>query len=314
MSAPGKKLEALVASIESILLPQGFKVEKNILVRNEKGSIAAEMDVLISGQLGSGPVRWLIECRDRPSEGAQSVSWIEQLVGRRRHLALSKISAVSTTGFSKGAIDLAEREGIELKTYFEISAAEIRNWFACTSLVVQTRHVHSTNVTLLVPPGTPIEAIDALSRRISPAGNNDRFLRSTKNNQLFDIAAAVGGAMSSNLEKFPDVVPNAPAKKLRCRFIFDDENDRYVVDTNKGTIPIAAIVASVSVSISQREIPISRVSEYRNLSSVEPISQSVEFSLSSLNSSPSLTLHRVAAGEEAVIGVSITTKATSSSE
>ena len=99
MGNSGKNLELLVKKVEEILLPEGFRVESREKIFNDEGVQVAELDVLISGKLSTTEIQWLIECRDRPSEGSAPTSWIEQLVGRRDRLKLNKVTAVSTTGF-----------------------------------------------------------------------------------------------------------------------------------------------------------------------------------------------------------------------
>src|SRR5262245_21553905 len=102
MSKSGYWLEELVKDIERKLLPNGFTVVSRKRVYNAAGNQIAEFDIEISGNLGSSPIKWLIECRDRPSEGPAPVSWIEQLVGRRSRFKFNQITAVSTTGFATG--------------------------------------------------------------------------------------------------------------------------------------------------------------------------------------------------------------------
>src|SRR6516225_6347706 len=101
MAKDGKQLEGLVRYIEEQLLPMGFKVEPNVRVYDEDGDQTGEFDVQITGKLGAGSIRWLIECRDRPSSGPQPGAWIEQLVARRDRFNFDKVTAVSTTGFAK---------------------------------------------------------------------------------------------------------------------------------------------------------------------------------------------------------------------
>lgn len=91
MPDSGKNIELLVKVVENILLPKGFTVTVREKIFNDKGIQIAELDVLVSGKLGSTQVDWLIECRDRPSEGSSPISWIEQLVGRRDRLGLTKL-------------------------------------------------------------------------------------------------------------------------------------------------------------------------------------------------------------------------------
>jgi len=132
MSNSGKEVEDLVGNIEQELLPQGFKVEPRQRVFNEAGEQIAELDLVISGPLGSSSVRWLIECRDRPSEGSAPISWIEQLVARKERLQFDKVFAVSTTGFSPAARDFAKTKGIILRTVSRF--ADIKSDFMIQSM------------------------------------------------------------------------------------------------------------------------------------------------------------------------------------
>jgi Restriction endonuclease len=112
----GKELEQLVRDIERSLLPSGFEVSLNKSEFNTEGNQLAEFDIVISGRLGSSPVKWLIECRDRPSQGPAPGSWVEQLVARKARFNFDKVIAVSTTGFAAGISDYAESHGISLRT------------------------------------------------------------------------------------------------------------------------------------------------------------------------------------------------------
>jgi hypothetical protein len=116
MSKTGKEVENLVRDIEHDLLPAGFKVEQRQRDFDEAGNQTAELDLVISGPLGSSSVRWLIECRDRPSEGSAPIGWIEQLVSRRERLKFDRVFAVSTTGFSPAAREYAKAKNIILRT------------------------------------------------------------------------------------------------------------------------------------------------------------------------------------------------------
>jgi len=113
----GQPLQDLVADIERLLAPTGFRVTSPVIERDEQGRQVSELDILIEG-LGpeNQPIRWLIECRDRPSAGPAGIEWIEQLVGRRARLACDEVIAVSTAGFSRPAREFAERQGVILRT------------------------------------------------------------------------------------------------------------------------------------------------------------------------------------------------------
>jgi hypothetical protein len=69
MSNTGKQLESLVEQIEKLLLPDNFTIKTNEKILNDEGVQIAEFDIEIEGRLGSTYIKWLIECRDRPSSG-----------------------------------------------------------------------------------------------------------------------------------------------------------------------------------------------------------------------------------------------------
>src|ERR1700734_2001770 len=138
MANDGKKLEDLVAFVESKLLHKGFTVTPRCHVFDDDGALIAELDLEIRGKVGSTDFAWLIECRDRPSAGSAPVSWIEQLVGRRQRFGFNKITAVSTTGFSQAAIDFAKRVDIqiELRAVRDLVPDDVAHWILCTTASV----------------------------------------------------------------------------------------------------------------------------------------------------------------------------------
>jgi hypothetical protein len=112
----GSDLEKLVEAIERQLAPEGFSVVRGERVFDEEGNPVAEFDIRIAGPVGSSEVNWLIECRDRPSDGPAPAQWIEGLVGRRERFGFDKVFAVSTSGFAQGARHYARAKGIVLRT------------------------------------------------------------------------------------------------------------------------------------------------------------------------------------------------------
>ena len=89
----GKKLEELVAEIEKIVARAGKTVEVNKRFYDDQGVQVAEFDIFITFSSDLGGHKWLIECRDRPSQGAAPGSWIEQLIGRK--FANSNLKCIS---------------------------------------------------------------------------------------------------------------------------------------------------------------------------------------------------------------------------
>lgn len=151
----GRSLEQLVAMIEGWLSPHGFKIETRTPVFNEAGVQIAEFDIVITGQLGTARISWLVECRDRPSEGAAPGKWIEQLIGRRARFRFDKVMAVSSTGFSPGAVATAEGAGIELRELQTLTYEDIASWLPPNvPMIIRQGHFHAVRVFLAAVPDT----------------------------------------------------------------------------------------------------------------------------------------------------------------
>lgn len=66
-SKKGEHFEEIIKQIEEIKLPKNFKIKARERIY-EDGFQLAEFDIDIQGEIDSAPVKWLFECRDRPSE------------------------------------------------------------------------------------------------------------------------------------------------------------------------------------------------------------------------------------------------------
>jgi hypothetical protein len=129
MLKDGKQLEKLVAFVEKLSLPSDFEVSTNRRVFDEDGVPIAEFDVEIRGKVGTTEIAWLIECRDRRSRSAPC-AWIRELVAKRDEFNFNKVTAVSTTDFSKGAKKYAREKGIELRVVKSLDVDCFREWLA----------------------------------------------------------------------------------------------------------------------------------------------------------------------------------------
>lgn len=71
----------------------------------------------------------LVECRHHKER--QNVQWIEELIGRKASLRAVTVIAVSSSGFTAGAIKRATAFGIVVRDLTEVTADEAKNW-GCT--------------------------------------------------------------------------------------------------------------------------------------------------------------------------------------
>jgi hypothetical protein len=110
----GILLELLAELFQSLAAGGSLTVSRRHVFRRSAQDVA-EVDLLVSGRFGSSRMSVAVECRDRAQP--QGKEWIQQLVGKRDDLRAFGVRhwiAVSSTGFTTPASELAQREGIEL--------------------------------------------------------------------------------------------------------------------------------------------------------------------------------------------------------
>ncbi len=88
----------------------------------------------------------LVECRDRQSP--QDVTWIEELIGRRASLRADTVIAVSSSGFTAGALQKATSFGIIVRDFRHLTDLEIRAWGGQIALTLHFYDYADLNVSL----------------------------------------------------------------------------------------------------------------------------------------------------------------------
>lgn len=269
----GTELENFVADLERLLLPSGFRADLRRREYNAHGIQLAEFDIIVSGRLGSSSVQWLIECRDRPSEGPASGAWIEQLVGRRTRFHFDKVMAVSTTGFAPGAIVFAREQGIELRTVNRLTPADVVEWFAAENFTLISRSIHLTFAKIVISDTEAPERQASASAAARVPLDEPSLFRPDTQTLVKPIDAFVI-AVSRRPELWP-VDPNhewSSDVEINAQY---PTNSRYELDTAHGYVPIPGILFRGTLSIHVREIPFSRVLEYGDELTGERIASSV---------------------------------------
>ena len=276
MTADGKKLESWVRFVEQTLVPKGWEVKSRERVYDDDGVQIAEFDVQIAGQVRTTRFRWLIECRDRPSEGPQSGDWIEQLAGRRHRFEFDRVTAVSTTGFTRGAFKAAEDLSVELRELSGLAYGAAQ-WLGLTFMGRVERRYNLTNAMLLVDPQESEARKNALLRAIGVEGG--RVLRAIHTGVVSTGAEAFMGTMETSGEgerQFATIQPGG-TKPVRYHVEYINDDDHFVVDTDEGTVRIKAIDFSGELSIHESVAPLLQVREYRISDSGEVIAQIASF-------------------------------------
>ncbi len=294
MDKTGKQLEGLVSFIEKLHLPDGFEVKTNERVLHEDGIQVAEFDIEVRGKLGTTDIVWLIECRDRPSQGPAPASWIEQLVGRRTRFKFNRVTAVSTTGFAQDGKKFALQEGIELREVKALTPEHFGDWllFQSFPMVQQMHHLAQASLIIDASESEPRRA--AFRRAIEGRGSDQTILRSTETDKLVSPLAVFATVVAQNPSLFKGVMPDQPGTKSTIRVRYPNDLSHFVVDTPVGSIRIREILFQGELSVKCTPIPLARTVEYGHVLSGEPISQTAAFDFAAFDTKISLEMHKLA--------------------
>lgn len=123
MTRISNEFEQMIARIHDLLEGEEAQVEWNEKIPDpDNPGRLRQIDVVVrrDGFLG------LIECRIHKSK--QNVKWVEELIGRRISLKADAVVAVSSNGFTSGAIKKAAKHGILLRNLSSLTDYEIKSW------------------------------------------------------------------------------------------------------------------------------------------------------------------------------------------
>ena len=251
----GAWLENLVALIEGQTLPIGFKVQTRKPVFNDVGGQIAEFDIVISGQLGTSEVSWLIECRDRPSDGAAPGEWIEQLIGRRDRFHFHKVMAVSSTGFSPGAIETARDFGIDLRSMELLTYREVSRWLPLNApMIIRKNHLNAVRIFAVASPRAGRGAGGWHCR------SDERiFVGRTSGNTV--SLTEIWGDVVKNNDLWKDIPEGGPARTLTVR-AEQYLPEKYAVLVDGETISISSIEFDSTLQAVVPKMPLVKAADY----------------------------------------------------
>ena len=123
MSKESDDFEIMITRIHEILEDEGAIVEWNDKIPDpDNPSQPRQIDVTVR----KDDVFNIIECRLHKDK--QNVKWIEELIGRRISLEADSVIAVSSSGFTSGAIKKANKYGVVLKDLITLTEDDILGW------------------------------------------------------------------------------------------------------------------------------------------------------------------------------------------
>lgn len=109
--------QQLISRIETQLAGGQGRVTESLMIENDLGSLR-EIDTAIEANIGGHDIVIAAECRD--SRRRVGVEWIEFLAGKYGNISkVHKVVAVSRSGFTRSAVDMARANRIDTYTLDE---------------------------------------------------------------------------------------------------------------------------------------------------------------------------------------------------
>jgi hypothetical protein len=130
--------QKLILLIERQLAPRGARVSESHVIRDTREAIPRELDVAVEIPVGARTLLVAIECVDHKRK--TDVQWIDKMVGKYRDLPVSKVIAVSRSGFTAAARHKAALHNIDAISF---SDAEKIDWATSigTPVLVEYQHI-----------------------------------------------------------------------------------------------------------------------------------------------------------------------------
>lgn len=208
--------QQLVKRIESCFHGTNALVKESEMIRDYITDENTEVDVLVTFDLGNRQYRTAIECRDHKRR--QGPSWIRDLAGKRENCRLDRMVAVSTSGFTKGAIRQAVDSNIETIATIKPEIGDLRDSIAGPMLML-------TGAFVRVIKGSVLIAVQQGLPNIDSAFENS-FVRDTsgKLTKCGDICQLIRGEIEARLTPKLEpttVIPPTIDTHLNLSFVLD---------------------------------------------------------------------------------------------
>ncbi len=218
-----------------------------------------EVDISLRGKIGSHPILIIIEVRDR--DKVQDVTWIEQLATKRDNIGADKAIAVSTHGFSRGAIRKARAYGIELRTIEEITQEKVKRWMFIDTLkdVIENFNINKA----IIHPINREHAeklTEFLESRMFEVNLNEKILfppgqeNALSLNELFRLFSEIKTV-------YRDLTPGKTISIQST--IHSEDNVYYKIITKEGEILVDTIIIDADLWVELKNKKIQSIKEYK---------------------------------------------------
>lgn len=241
------KFQRLVAFVEQELAAAGVRVTESAELQEYAESSDREVDILIEAEISGHPVRLALECRDH--DRAQDKEWIDALIGKYRDLKVDRVIAVSSSGFTKGALQKAEKANIGTLSLEEANQTDWPSEFIQTfaKFLVQSYHGMSAHFEYGSAAKPNLTGEDLKKATIV---TSDGSLDGTVEEVVMrlyqeDAAAAIQQLIDSEVR---EIFLKDQEEERDCNVPYK-VTDRFLVDTDGTKYPIESITLTVRVRL-----------------------------------------------------------------
>lgn len=250
MSKKGRELELLIEKLEHILSGSDVEIIHDGRLPDRRTGHLRQIDVLVRAKIGVQELIIIIECRNRKCK--DDVTWIEQLAGKRDAVLAHKAIAVSSSGFTNGAIEAARYENIDLRTIAEISISDVAEWFATEEIIVVQPHYELFKTTISTcgtgRKPSPTEA-HIIKARLLEIQNNPREKSLKYLGEFLSISEIWNRSVSLPSEMW-QMLEDQPGKKELIEYKITFDPPIEIVELSMAKICHITFIFYVSVTLS----------------------------------------------------------------
>lgn len=295
MPRKGRDLEKLVETLENILGSKNISVTSPDFLTGHNSKAKREVDI----SLRSNNTLVMIECRDR--KNIDDVTWIEQLVTKQQDVKADKVVAVSSSGFSAGAKNTAQRFDIELRTMNQINLENVSHWFQAKELTQYIRRATLRNIEVdfkMPKNNFDKEKHNELSIIFNNLDINTLFFERVSDNSQVDIAGIWDILNKEEIYNNIAVKQEKVLRNIRVRF---GSNFQLRFLTSDGYLDIDNILFNAELWIEVEKYPVSSVKNYQNSNNI--LSQNIGFQVEFLGKPKTIGLHKVQKSGELYLSI-----------
>ena len=253
MSKEGEDLERIVEACHKQMEADHTIVTWNDHVEGRYSKSKRQIDVSLKSKDDPNFIRDIVECKDRSR--VQDVNFIVSLEGNRDDIGAESAIAVTTTGYSKGAVNYADSKGIDLRVVKEVDQEELK-WLQCKEIKSEIKMGNFFNA--LLDLVNKKQALD--NGKLNCNKPIFKFKNETKRISINDLWKATPVDQLNSI--FVGMKPGDPKVRRTINIQFLEENPLQYLP-NRKPINLKGIILDAEIWIDLKTYPLLLTRTYR---------------------------------------------------